>query len=90
MTHGQDNGKIVVMTGAGVSAESGLGTFRDAGGLWTQVDLMEVATPEGFARNPEKVFDFYNARRANAARAQPNPRISHLAASPRRLGRTSR
>ena len=64
--------KIVILTGAGISAESGLGTFRDRGGLWTQYDLSEVATPEGFAQNPGKVHDFYNARRANAAEAAPN------------------
>lgn len=65
-------GRIVVLTGAGISAESGLGTFRDAGGLWQQYDLAEVATPEGFARNPALVHDFYNARRANALAAVPN------------------
>lgn len=64
--------KIVILTGAGVSAESGLGTFRDTDGLWTQYDLSEVATPEGFARNPTLVHDFYNARRSNARDAKPN------------------
>ncbi len=64
--------KIVILTGAGVSAESGLGTFRDKGGVWTQYDLQEVATPEGFRRNPEKVIDFYNMRRKNAVGAKPN------------------
>lgn len=64
--------RIVILTGAGVSAESGLGTFRDKGGLWTRYDLAEVATPEGFARNPALVLDFYNARRANALDAAPN------------------
>ena len=64
--------KIAILTGAGVSAESGLGTFRDEDGLWTRYDLNEVATPEGFARNPGLVHDFYNARRANCAAAQPN------------------
>lgn len=68
---------IFVLTGAGVSAESGLGTFRDEGGVWTQYDLSEVATPEGFARDPAKVRAFYNARRANLAGAAPNP--AHLA-----------
>ena len=63
---------IFVLTGAGLSAESGLGTFRDVGGLWTQYDLSEVATPEGYAADPEKVLSFYNARRANAAGASPN------------------
>ena len=64
--------KIVILTGAGVSAESGLGTFRDKDGLWTKYDLSEVATPEGFAKDPHKVHAFYNARRANAAEANPN------------------
>jgi len=64
--------RIVILTGAGVSAESGLGTFRDRGGLWTRYDLSEVATPEGFARNPVLVHEFYNARRANALDAAPN------------------
>lgn len=64
--------KIVILTGAGVSAESGLGTFRDTDGLWTQYDLEEVATPQGFARNPALVHDFYNARRANCISAAPN------------------
>jgi len=63
---------IVILTGAGVSAESGLGTFRDKGGLWTRYDLSEVATPEGFARNPGLVHEFYNARRATALDAAPN------------------
>jgi len=64
--------RIVILTGAGISAESGLGTFRDTDGLWTQYDLSEVATPEGYARNPKLVLDFYNARRANAQDAAPN------------------
>ncbi|PID36140.1 MAG: NAD-dependent protein deacylase [Rhodobacterales bacterium] len=68
---------IVILTGAGISAESGLGTFRDEDGLWTQYDLNEVATPQGFARNPQLVHDFYNARRANARAANPN--AAHLA-----------
>ena len=61
--------RIVILTGAGVSAESGLGTFRDVGGLWDQYDLGEVATPEGYGRNPELVLEFYNARRANCRKA---------------------
>lgn len=63
---------IVILTGAGISAESGLGTFRDVDGLWTKYDLEEVATPEGFARNPALVHDFYNARRLNCREAAPN------------------
>jgi len=63
---------IAILTGAGISAESGLGTFRDKEGLWTQYDLSEVATPEGFAHNPAKVIAFYNARRENLAQAKPH------------------
>ncbi len=63
---------IVILTGAGISAESGLGTFRDEGGLWAQHRIEDVATPEGYARNPQLVTDFYNARRAQAATATPN------------------
>jgi NAD-dependent deacetylase len=70
---------IVILTGAGVSAESGLGTFRDRGGLWTRYDLSDVATPEGFARDPALVHDFYNARRADALDAQPNAAHAALA-----------
>lgn len=63
---------IVILTGAGLSAESGLGTFRDAGGVWTRFDLREVATPEGFERNPARVHDFYNLRRSGLLTARPN------------------
>ncbi|MGJ8588934.1 MAG: NAD-dependent deacylase [Yoonia sp.] len=72
--------KIAILTGAGISAESGLGTFRDEGGLWAQYDLNDVATPEGFARNPALVHDFYNARRANCISATPNAAHEALAA----------
>jgi NAD-dependent deacetylase len=71
--------RIVVLTGAGISAESGLGTFRDVGGLWSQYDLEEVATPQGFRRNPALVHDFYNARRRNCAEARPNAAHAALA-----------
>lgn len=71
--------KIVILTGAGISAESGLGTFRDAGGLWSQHRIEDVATPGGFARDPALVQGFYNARRAQAARAQPNAAHAALA-----------
>jgi len=71
--------RIVILTGAGVSAESGLGTFRDTDGLWTKYDLAEVATPEGFARNPRLVHDFYNARRKTALQASPNAAHAALA-----------
>lgn len=71
--------KIVILTGAGISAESGLGTFRDEGGLWAQHRIEDVATPEGFARNPALVHGFYNARRVQAAKAQPNAAHKALA-----------
>lgn len=70
---------VFVLTGAGVSAESGLGTFRDASGIWTRYDLSELATPEGFARDPSKVRAFYNARRENLVRAEPNAAHAALA-----------
>lgn len=63
---------LVVLTGAGISAESGLSTFRDSGGLWELYSIYEVATPEAWARNPQLVLDFYNARRAQLAEVQPN------------------
>ena len=63
---------IVVLTGAGVSAESGVPTFRDANGLWEGHDVMDVATPEGFARDPVLVQRFYDQRRAALARVEPN------------------
>ena len=69
--------KIVVLTGAGISAESGIRTFRDSGGLWEGYDVMEVASPEGFEKNPELVLRFYNERRAQAKTVQPN--VGHFA-----------
>jgi len=63
---------IVILTGAGISAESGLGTFRDKGGLWEEFDPMQLATPEAFAANPTRVLNFYNARRRNLRDARPN------------------
>lgn len=71
--------KLVILTGAGISAESGLGTFRDEGGLWAQHRIEDVATPEGFARDPALVQGFYNARRAQAAEAAPNAAHEALA-----------
>ncbi|MBI6630158.1 NAD-dependent deacylase [Pontibaca salina] len=71
--------KIVILTGAGISAESGLGTFRDTDGLWSQYRIEDVATPEAFARNPALVQAFYNLRRDTAARAQPNAAHQALA-----------
>ena len=67
-----DKIKVVVLTGAGVSAESGISTFRDAGGLWEGYDINEVATPEGWDKNFRLVLDFYNARRKNVADVKPN------------------
>ena len=64
--------RIVILTGAGLSAESGLGTFRDKDGLWTKYDLSKVATPEGFARDPVLVHEFYNMRRRGLLKAVPN------------------
>lgn len=64
--------KIVILTGAGMSAESGLATFRDSNGLWEGHDVQEVASPEGFAKNPEMVLEFYNQRRKNLIEAKPN------------------
>ena len=64
--------KLVVLTGAGISAESGISTFRDANGLWEGHDIMEVASPEGFTKNPSLVLDFYNQRRKQLLTVQPN------------------
>ncbi len=64
--------RIVVLTGAGISAESGIATFRDADGLWENHDPMEIATPEAFARNPDLVYRFYNARRNQMCSVEPN------------------
>ena len=64
---------IVVLSGAGISAESGLSTFRDNGGLWEQHSVYDVATPEAFERNPELVLRFYNERRRQLQEARPNP-----------------
>jgi NAD-dependent deacetylase len=63
---------IVVLTGAGISRESGLDTFRDVGGVWQQVRLEDVCTPEGFRRDPERVHAFYNSRRAQLREVEPN------------------
>lgn len=64
--------KIVVLTGAGMSAESGISTFRDSGGLWEQYPVEQVATPEGYAANPQLVLDFYNQRRRQLQHVEPN------------------
>lgn len=69
--------RIVILTGAGISAESGIDTFRSAGGLWEQHRVEDVATPEGFARNPALVLGFYDMRRAALANVAPN--AAHMA-----------
>lgn len=63
---------LVVLSGAGISAESGISTFRDAGGLWDKYPVEQVATPEGYARDPELVINFYNERRKQLLQVQPN------------------
>ncbi len=70
---------IVVLTGAGISAESGIDTFRSEGGLWEQHRIEDVATPEGFARDPNLVLNFYDMRRAALAQVMPNPAHEALA-----------
>lgn len=70
---------IVILTGAGISAESGVETFRDKDGIWSKVDIEEVATPQGFATDPAKVHAFYNARRAGLAGIRPNAAHAALA-----------
>ena len=71
--------RVFVLTGAGVSAESGLGTFRDKGGIWARFDPMKLATPEAFARDPAAVHAFYNMRRRNLLAAKPNAAHAALA-----------
>jgi NAD-dependent deacetylase len=72
MNHGEKLNKIVVLTGAGISAESGISTFRDSNGLWEQNRIEEVATPEAYERDPQLVWKFYSMRRLQASAAQPN------------------
>jgi NAD-dependent deacetylase len=71
--------QVFVLTGAGVSAESGLGTFRDPGGIWERFDPMKLATPEAFAADPERVHDFYNMRRRDLLASRPNAAHEALA-----------
>ena len=71
--------KIVILTGAGISKESGLDTFRDADGIWAQVRLEDVATPEAFQRDPVRVHDFYNHRRRGLLDNAVQPNAAHLA-----------
>ena len=80
--------RIVVLTGAGLSAESGLATFRASDGLWEQHRVEDVATPQAFRRDPALVMRFYDARRAGAAAAQPNPAHQALARLSRQPGVT--
>ena len=79
MRSGVQNNSIVILTGAGVSAESGLATFRGAGGLWEGHRFEDVATPEAFARDPVLVHRFYNLRRAQLRDASVQPNAAHLA-----------
>lgn len=72
-----DGGRLTLLTGAGISAESGVPTFRDIGGLWQRYSVDELASPEGFRRNPGLVFEFYNVRRAQLRHVNPN--AGHLA-----------
>ena len=65
--------KLVVLSGAGISAESGISTFRDSGGLWENHRIEDVATPEAWLKNPDLVLDFYNERRKQALSVKPNP-----------------
>lgn len=75
---GKESNKImVILTGAGISAESGISTFRDSNGLWEQHRMEDVATPEAYARDPQLVWRFYSMRRIQAGKAQPN--AAHLA-----------
>jgi NAD-dependent deacetylase len=69
---GESRKKVVVLTGAGISAESGIPTFRDADGLWEGHDVMDVASPEGWYKNPALVLEFYNQRRKRALEVKPN------------------
>ena len=70
---------LVVLTGAGMSAESGIKTFRDADGLWEGYDVLEVASPQGFAKDPALVLDFYNQRRRQLLEVVPNKAHHNLA-----------
>ena len=79
--------RVVAFTGAGVSAESGVPTFRGAGGLWEGRPIEQVATPQGFAADPVLVWQFYEQRRCNLARCRPNPAHEVLAAWQRRFSR---
>jgi NAD-dependent deacetylase len=77
--HDRTSGNIVILTGAGISKESGIDTFRDKDGLWTKVNVEDVATPEGFARNPHMVHDFYNQRRRGLRSHNIRANAAHMA-----------
>ncbi len=77
--------QIFMLTGAGISAESGLGTFRDRGGIWARFDPMKLATPEAFAEDPDTVLDFYNHRRRGVVAAAPNGAHRAIAEAQSRL-----
>lgn len=81
-----ENSKLVILTGAGISAESGIQTFRDSDGMWENHSVDEVATPQGFSRNPKLVIDFYNARRAQLKEVDPNPAHVAIAELQKHLG----
>lgn len=81
-----DHTRVLVLTGAGVSAESGIATFRAGGGLWEKYPLEKVASPEGFDADPELVWSFYSERRRQARTCEPNPGHRALAAFEARLG----
>ena len=72
--------KLVVLSGSGISAESGINTFRSANGLWNQYDIKQVATPEAWAKSPDLVTEFYNQRRKSVLEAQPNEAHRKIAA----------
>src|SRR5262249_54841319 len=78
--------RVALLTGAGVSAESGVPTFRDADGLWEGHNVEDVATPRAFARDPKLVWRFYNLRRENLGKVEPNPGHFALARLEQRLG----
>src|SRR5512144_2233608 len=81
-----DGTRLLVLTGAGVSAESGVPTFRDANGLWESHPIEQVATPQGFERDPDLVWRFYSQRRRKAHEVHPNPGHLALAEAESRMG----
>src|ERR1700733_13731503 len=84
-----DDDRVFVLTGAGISAESGLPTFRASDGLWAGNSIEDVCTPEAWERNPGLVWEFYSARRAQGAQAKPNPAHFALADLEQRLAERS-